>query len=118
MPVNVAIVDDDAAILDAMQTALGYEGLQVRTYASGEAFLSDIEIHTPDFLILDPHLPGISGAEVAETIALRDAELPFIGLTARPASPIADAVLQAGARAVLTKPATLEVLIEHIRAIL
>ncbi len=115
MTINVAIVDDDESILDAIKMVLEGQGWRVRTYASGEAFLGDIENHRPDCIVLDPHLPGLSGADVVRT--LRNGEMraaPVIGLTARPASALAVEVLAAGARVMLTKPVTADELIDHL----
>ncbi len=116
MSVKVAIVDDDASILDALEIALEFDGWHVRTYSSGGAFLQDLNEHKPDCLILDPHMPGLSGADVAHSMARDHADVPIIGLTARPDSPITEEVLNAGARTMLTKPVTFELLIEHIQS--
>ena len=85
----VAIVEDDADVLDAVKTALEQEGWCVWTYATGEAFLEDLCAHRrPDCLILDPHLPGISGAEVARSVKKTQGDVPIVGLSARPESPV------------------------------
>jgi FixJ family two-component response regulator len=116
MTVSVAIVDHDEDILDAVRMALEDIGWCVRTYSTGEDFLADVKKHRPDCLILDPHLPGLSGAEVARALTEDNRHIPIIGLTARPASLVTDELVNAGARVMLTKPATFEDLVEYVQA--
>ena len=108
---QIALVDDDAAILDALTLVLEGEGCQVQSFSSGERFLEWIGSNVIDCLILDPHLPGLNGAEVARSLANR---FPILGLTARPNSPVTADMQRAGAHIVLTKPVTLERLVASI----
>jgi two-component system, LuxR family, response regulator DctR len=115
--ITIAVIDDHEAVLDAIRLVLEEQHWAVRTYASGEAFLADLEaLCVPDCVILDPHLPGISGSEVAKSIALHDRRVPIIGLTAHPNSPVTAAVSEAGARGLLTKPVTSQQLVENVLA--
>lgn len=117
--IRVAVVDDHEAILDSIRLVLEEQQWDVRTYSSGEAFLADIDAAGDfDCVILDPHLPGISGSEVVRTLADHPRRMPVIGLTARPNSPVTLAVTAAGAFGLLTKPVTSQQLIEQILAAL
>lgn len=116
MTMCVAIVDQDAAILDATQLVMQEEGWHVCTYATGEAFLADLDRHSPDCVILDPHLPNMNGVEVVRSVASGNDHIPVIGLTARPESPMIAECMEAGARVMLTKPVTFEELLDHIQA--
>jgi FixJ family two-component response regulator len=119
MTVSVAIVDDDIAILDSVRLLLELQSWQVATYSTGEAFLAELSAdRLPDCLILDPHLPGISGAEVADAVANLSDSLPIIGLTARPTSPITQAVLKAGAEVMLLKPVSADALVDTVQLVL
>ena len=112
---SVVIVDDDETILDAVELVLRELSWGVRTYASGEAFLADIPNHPPpDCLILDPHLRGMSGDAVARAMSTDYQQVPIIALTAQPSSPVIAAVIGAGVRAILTKPVSVETLIDEI----
>ncbi len=113
--VSIAIIDDDEAILDAVQFVLEIEGWQVWTFATGETFLADFRRHEPDCIILDPHLPTMNGAEVARSVYAVNRHIPIICLTAYPTSPVTAEVMQAGARVMLTKPATFEELYEQVQ---
>lgn len=115
MALNIAIVDADETILDSVRLVLESEGWCVRIYATGEDFLADLNHYRPDCLIIEPHLPGLSGAEVARSMARNIDHLPIIGLTAWPVSPLTTDVVNAGACVMLTKPVTSESLVDNIR---
>ena len=119
MTVVIAVVDDDVAILDSAKMVLETQAWQVETFSTGEDFLAAVtDNHRPHCLILDPHLPGINGAELAKAIEDADMSLPIIGLTARPTSPITQAVSHAGAHVMLLKPVSAETLIDTVRLVL
>ena len=115
MAVVVAVVDSDEAILDSVGLVLEIHGWRVWQYPSGESFLDDFSRNCPDCLILDPHLPGLSGAVVARTVSSRSGHIPIIALTARPASQLTADVVQIGVTAMLTKPVSEEMLVNSIR---
>lgn len=117
-PVSVAVVDDDESVLDAMKTVFEDQDWVTQTYASGEAFLTDLKQHKPDCIILDSNLPGLSGVAVALTISSSHDSIPIIILTAYPESPQTIKIKNLGACELLVKPVTAEVLIEHIQAAL
>lgn len=111
---TIAIIEDDAPVRDAVRLVLELEGWAVRAYERGETFLSDLAQNQPDCIILDAHLPGISGAEVARAVA-KEALIPILCLTAQPDSAIAREIQRLGARVVLTKPVGAATLIGHVR---
>ena len=115
MSVIVAIVDSDAAVLDSVSLVLEIHGWQVRTYSSGESFLDDLSRRHPDCVVLDPHLPRLSGADVVRTVSKGNGHIPVIALTARPTSKLTADVAKAGVAAVLTKPVSEETLVSSIQ---
>lgn len=117
VPLIVAVVDDDRCILEAVRLAFAdAERWEIRTYGDGETLLEDVARGSPPAcLVLDPHLPGISGADVARAL-LRTARVPIVGLTALPTSPLATEMAAAGALVVLTKPVAYERLMSAIEA--
>lgn len=117
-PVHVAVVDDDSGVLDAVQLVLETEGWAVSTFPNGEDFLASLNSDAPDCLILDPHLPGLNGAEVIQAVSRGGRSIPTICLSARPDTPIAREVLANGAQAVLTKPVKAENLVGVVRDLL
>ena len=109
----VAIVEDDHSILDALALVLQGDGWETCVFDSGESFLADYHCGRKyDCLLLDPHLAGVTGAEVAEAVA--GTGLPVLVITARPDSPLTKAVTALGARAVITKPVGAGELVETI----
>jgi FixJ family two-component response regulator len=115
--VVIAIVDDDESILDAMTLLVEGQGWDAAVYVSGEAFLDDYRRNGKiDCLILDPHLGGISGADVAQ--ALSGSSIPIIGLTARPESPVTQSIIELGVETMLTKPVQPKHLVEIIKQLI
>jgi FixJ family two-component response regulator len=115
MSVIVAVVDGDDAVLDSVSLVLELHGWQVWTYSSGESFLDVLGCRQPDCVVLDPHLPSLSGADVARAVSRVGGHVPIIALTARPTSKLTADVVQAGVAALLTKPVSEETLVRSIQ---
>jgi DNA-binding NarL/FixJ family response regulator len=80
-PSKVMIVDDHAAFRASARHLLESEGLNVIAEAeTGEGALEALESATCDILLLDVHLPGIDGFEVARSITDRGGQAPAIVL--------------------------------------
>lgn len=112
-----AIVDDDAEIVDSVTMLLESHGWEATGYVSGDALLAKLaEGVRFECVLLDPHLDGVPGPEVARR--LRAADIPFVVLTARPDSEVTVATVAAGAKAVITKPARAEELVAEFESLL
>ena len=109
----VYIVDDDDAVRFALVLLVGTCGWQSRAYGSVEEFTRDrtADPH-PGCLVLDLNMSGTTGADLLESL---DSALPAIVITGYADSPLADRARQAGARAILKKPFSDQVLLGHIR---
>ena len=81
---NVLVVDDEPNILLSLEYLMSHAGLTVTTAPDGETALQRIADSSPDLLLLDISLPGISGFEVLEQLRRSESErhLPVIMLTA------------------------------------
>lgn len=101
---NVYVVDDDDAVRDSMRALLESCGLRVRDYSSAQAFLDDSGKPARGCLLLDLHMPGMSGVELLENLQNQDLLLPVIVLTGRSDPAVKARVLRAGAVALLDKP--------------
>ena len=100
----VAIVDDDSGVRKALQRLLRVHGLDVVVHDSGMKFLESSELHEVECLILDMHMPGMSGVEVLEEVRVVATKLPVVLMTGRYEVDFAQRSLDAGASAFLRKP--------------
>ena len=100
-----------------LELALCDHGYEVRTAATGEQALEEVDRHRPDVLLLDLMLPGIDGLEVCRRLRLQG-DLAIIAVTARSDSSDVVAGLEAGADDYVTKPVVASVLAARIRAVL
>jgi FixJ family two-component response regulator len=100
----IAVVDDDASVCKALGRLIGASNLDVVTFVSGETFLDSMAVRRPDCVVLDLHMPGLSGIDVMTALTGGGWDLPIIIITGRdePASRIQ--CLALGALAYLPKP--------------
>jgi two-component system phosphate regulon response regulator PhoB len=117
---HIAVVEDEAALVELLRYNFEKEGFRVTTAADGEAALVTVEEAKPDLVILDWMLPHVSGLEVCRQLR-RKAEtrdLPIIMLTARGEE--ADKVrgLEVGADDYVAKPFSPSELVARVRAVL
>jgi two-component system OmpR family response regulator len=117
----VLVVDDEEHITELVAMGLGYNGFEVQRVASGRAALDAVERRRPDLIVLDVMLPDLDGFEVARR--LRQAEgagtrVPIIFLTARDTTQDKIEGLRLGSDDYVTKPFSIEELIERVKAVL
>jgi len=73
-PVSVLVIDDDPGVRGFIVATLEEQGYRVREAADGRAGLAELERETPDLVILDFIMPGLSGADVARRIRAKRPE--------------------------------------------
>ena len=100
----VAVVDDEAPVRTALSRLLRLADFDVATFASGEEFLASLDTRRPDCVILDIHMPGLSGFDVQSR--MRDAHIvvPVIFITASDEIDLGRRILEAGGKRLLRKP--------------
>lgn len=101
---SVGVVDDDVSVRRALQRLLRSVGLESVAHGSGKAFLESKTLHEIDCLILDVHMPGMSGMEVLEEVRVAATKLPVVLTTGRYDVDFASQALATGASAFLRKP--------------
>src|SRR5438105_11194262 len=114
---RVLVVDDEAAILRAVQTNLSGHGFRVDTAATGQEALDATTRVRPDIVLLDLGLPDMDGLDVIRAIRSR-MPTPIVVLSARGAEHEKVAALDLGADDYLTKPFGVNELLARIRVAL
>ena len=102
----IRLVDDDADVLEGLQFLLESEGWRVAAYASAEAFLTADAPSTPGCLVLDFHMPQMTGLELQKVMTERGYNLPIIFLTGHGDIDLAVAAVRRGAVDFLQKSAS------------
>jgi FixJ family two-component response regulator len=115
---RVFIVDDDAAVRQAVTLLVQSLGLRAQPYASAEAFLEAYDPGSDGCLVLDLHMPGMSGVELQEELVARGVRIPVIVITAYKDDPLTVRAQEAGAVTVLYKPFKRDVLLRSIESAL
>jgi FixJ family two-component response regulator len=100
----IAIVDDDASIRVALEDLLGSLGWRTCMFASAEAFLNSAVLSEIRCMILDVHMPDMSGIELQEQLIDRRLDIPIIFITAFPDETTKSRALKSGAVEFLYKP--------------
>lgn len=101
---QIAVLDDDASVLKALRRLLEATGYDVSTYRSGDELLSVITSTKPSCLILDVHLPGMTGLEVLKRARSGNASVCAIVITAFDAERERELACEPGAAAFFRKP--------------
>lgn len=99
----VHVVDDDEAVRDSMRALLESYDIVVRDYASAGEFLAG-QPSSPGCVLLDLHMPGMSGMELLERLQDQGSKLSVIAITGRGDSTLKERTIRAGALTLLEKP--------------
>jgi FixJ family two-component response regulator len=114
----IAVVEDEPAVRAMLQRALRLAGYHAETFATGHEFLSSIAHRRPDCVILDVHMPGMSGLDVERQLSGLQLHLPVIFITASDEVSIDGCTDPATTVGVLRKPFPSEALFEAVEAAL
>jgi CheY-like chemotaxis protein len=110
---SILVVDQEPIIVDLLVEILTDEGYVVYSAPDGAGTLAAVTVHLPTLILLDMHLPGLSGATlIAHIRAVNSALLPIVLMTT--ASPEARPLLEAGAIEWLAKPFDIDDLLSCI----
>jgi two-component system response regulator FixJ len=100
----IAVVDDEECIRKALQRLMTSAGLAVQVFSSGAEFLEWLKQKRPACVVLDLHMPGVSGFDVQARLAEANDKLPVIVITGNHTDETMNRVTSAGASAYFTKP--------------
>lgn len=115
MQPTVYLVDDDAAVREALSLLLSLKGFVSQVFASAETFLATYRPEWRGCLLTDLRMPGLSGLELQRTLAERGIALPVVVLTAHGDVATTRAAMKAGAFDFLEKPVDDAVLVDVLR---
>lgn len=110
----VYLVDDDAAILRALQRLIRSVGLEVETFGSANEFLKHDPPDGPACVVADIRMPGLSGLDLQKELQSSGLNIPVIFLTGHGTVPISVRAMKGGAVDFLQKPVDEQLLLDGI----
>ena len=110
----IAVVDDDDAVRDSLEFLLTTTGHRVATYASAAEFLEQCNLCLVAGLILDHHMPKVTGLELLARLRAEGRQLPVLLVTGSPSPEIEARASTLGVERVLEKPVSDAGLFEFI----
>lgn len=116
MKSHILVVEDEDKLAQFIKLELEYEGYEVTVAKDGLGGLGSAREITPDLILLDWMLPGISGIEICRRLRQTGDKVPIILLTAKDEVSDRVAGLDAGADDYMIKPFSIEELLARIRA--
>jgi len=115
---RILVVDDEPSIVDAVATALRYEGFEVHEAGTGRAALAAVAEIEPDLVVLDWMLPDLEGVEVGRRLREQGFKTAILFLTAKDEVEHKVEALRAGGDDYVTKPFSLAEVVARVQAIL
>jgi two-component system nitrogen regulation response regulator GlnG len=109
------IVDDDRSIRWVLERALAKASLPCRAFAQAQDVLAALDAETPQVLVSDIRMPGVSGIGLLQTVKQRHPSLPVIIMTAFSDLDSAVSAFQGGAFEYLPKPFDVDKAVALIR---
>lgn len=109
--VSIAVIDDDDSLRIALIALVRSAGYTARGFGSAEEFLADGTAQSFACLITDIQMPGMSGIELNEQLAVTGRKLPVIMITARHDAGLEERAMASGALCFLRKPFEADALI-------
>lgn len=114
----VSIIDDDEAVVDSLRALLESYGLRTSGYTSARDFLARSDDPPTRCIVVDMHMPEMSGLELLGQLKARGTMLPAVMITGRGEENLAERAARLGAAGVLRKPVDDAVLVNLIREIM
>jgi len=108
----VAIVDDEDTVRRALERLFRSAGIESEAFSGGATFLDSLRSHRPDCVVLDLHMPEVTGFDVQ--VRLRELDIPVVVITGHDTPESRGRVQELGAAAYLRKPVAAKALLEAI----
>ena len=101
---TVFVIDDDPSVREAIDSLIRSVGINVRTFASAQEFMTSTRPDAPACLVLDVRMPGLSGLDLQRELGNAGIRIPVIFITGHGDIPMSVRAMKAGAVEFLTKP--------------
>jgi two-component system, LuxR family, response regulator FixJ len=111
----IQVVDDDAAVRDALARLVASVGLRVQTWADAPSFLAGFERDAIGAVVLDMRMPALSGIALLERLVAEGVDQPLIMLTGHGTVELCRRAFKAGAAEFLEKPVNDDLLIDTLQ---
>jgi len=112
---SIYIVDDDAAVRDALSILVKSVNLDAKEYSSADQFLAEYNPQHPGCLITDVYMPGIDGVELQKRLVDMGSQIPMIIMSGHGDIPLAVNMIRNGALDFIEKPFSNHQMLEHIQ---
>jgi len=113
-PVHIALVDDDDSVRRALSRLLSALGFEVSAFGSAEEFLVSGDLDRAACMLLDVHLPRLSGIELKSLLSIGNRSVPVVFITGDDEMARSEAMRRTGARC-LMKPLERDKLVAAIQ---
>ena len=119
-PTKILVAEDQTDLREMIAFTLQLAGHEVISAADGQEAIAQAKESRPDLIILDLHMPRLTGYQVCEKLKARDefSETPILIISAKGNSDEVQAGLDAGAQEYIRKPFELDHLMQRVDALL
>ena len=114
---HILLIDDDDAVLDMVETALGHYGMTVHAYSEGAQALTQLQAPgAPEFdlVISDINMEGMDGFEVVHNVKAISPRLPVVLMTGQASVEYAIRAMRMGASNLFIKPLSIRDLVQSV----
>lgn len=111
----IAVVDDDPSVVRSVARLLRSVGYEVSAFSSAQEFLVSLATSLPECLVLDVHMPGMSGLELQSRLLELGHRFPIVFITAHDTPQTWAAASQSSTLGVLIKPFVNNALLDFVR---
>jgi FixJ family two-component response regulator len=113
---SIAIIDDDLLVRQSLGDCMESAGYAVESFDSAEQFLASGSAQNAACLIVDIQLPGITGLELQDKLAVSDNHVPIVFVSAQGTPANREKAMKRGATGFLAKPFRRDALVRLVEA--
>jgi FixJ family two-component response regulator len=111
---EIFIVDDDPAVRDALSMIFTLEGYRVTSFGDGASFLEAAHSTAPACILLDVHMPGLSGLDILKKLNAQHYAAPIFIISGQADIPMAVDAIKHGALDFVEKPFDANTVVAHV----